>query len=52
MVSVLSVVAAVVHITNLNGYWAYPDDYTHIAMRAARRMDILWMGRKSKFTTV
>lgn len=25
-------------------YWAYPDDYTHIAMRAARRMDILWTG--------
>ena len=27
-----------------NCYWAYPDDYTHIAMRAARRMDIMWMG--------
>jgi hypothetical protein len=27
-----------------NCYWAYPDDYTHIAMRAARRMDILWTG--------
>lgn len=25
-------------------YWAYPDDYTHIAMRAARRMDIMWSG--------
>lgn len=23
-------------------YWAYPDDYTHIAMRQARRADILW----------
>ena len=27
-----------------NCYWAYPDDYTHIAMRAARRMDIMWSG--------
>lgn len=27
-----------------NCYWAYPDDYTHIAMRTARRMDILWTG--------
>lgn len=25
-------------------YWAYPDDYTHIAMRAARRLDIMWSG--------
>lgn len=25
-------------------YWAYPDEYTHIAMRAARRMDIMWTG--------
>lgn len=25
-------------------YWAYPDDYNHIAMRAARRMDIMWIG--------
>lgn len=23
-------------------YWAYPDDYTHIAMREERRLDILW----------
>lgn len=23
-------------------YWAYPDNYTHIAMRQARRADILW----------
>jgi hypothetical protein len=27
-----------------NCYWAYPDGYTHIAMRTARRMDIMWMG--------
>jgi hypothetical protein len=25
-------------------YWAYPDDYEHIAMRQARRVDILWTG--------
>ena len=25
-------------------YWAYPDDYEHIAMRQARRVDILWYG--------
>lgn len=25
-------------------YWAYPDDYSHIAMREARRADILWTG--------
>ena len=23
-------------------YWAYPDDYTHIATREERRLDILW----------
>ncbi|MEI7946948.1 MAG: HNH endonuclease signature motif containing protein [bacterium] len=27
-----------------NCYWAYPEDYSHIAMRAARRMDIMWQG--------
>jgi hypothetical protein len=25
-------------------YWAYPDNYTHIAMCLARRLDILWTG--------
>ena len=25
-------------------YWAYPDDYDHVAMRQARRTDILWTG--------
>jgi len=25
-------------------YWAYPDNYTHIAMREARRADIMWTG--------
>jgi hypothetical protein len=23
-------------------YWAYPDNYTHIAMRQIRRADIIW----------
>lgn len=25
-------------------YWAYPDDYDHIAMRQIRRVDIMWSG--------
>lgn len=25
-------------------YWAYPEDYDHVAMRQARRVDILWTG--------
>lgn len=25
-------------------YWAFPDNYTHIAMRPARRLDIMWTG--------
>jgi hypothetical protein len=25
-------------------YWAYPDDYSPVAMRGARRADILWTG--------
>jgi hypothetical protein len=25
-------------------YWAYPERYSHIAMRQARRMDIMWVG--------
>lgn len=25
-------------------YWAYPEDYDHVAMRQARRADILWTG--------
>lgn len=25
-------------------YWAYPENYSHIAMRPARRLDIMWMG--------
>jgi hypothetical protein len=25
-------------------YWAFPDNYTHVAMREARRADIMWTG--------
>jgi hypothetical protein len=25
-------------------YWAYPESYTHIAMRQVRRVDLLWEG--------
>ena len=25
-------------------YWAYPENYTHIAMRQIRRVDLLWEG--------
>lgn len=28
----------------LSCYWAYPEDYTHIAMRPIRRVDLLWEG--------
>jgi hypothetical protein len=27
-------------------YWAYPEEYTHIAMRPIRRLDILWQGEE------
>jgi len=27
-------------------YWAYPEDYTHIAMRQIRRVDLLWEGEE------
>ena len=25
-------------------YWAYPDDYSHVAMQETRRADLLWTG--------
>jgi hypothetical protein len=28
----------------LSCYWAYPDNYLHIAMRQVRRVDLLWEG--------
>jgi hypothetical protein len=27
-------------------YWAYPEDYDHIAMRQVRRVDIMWSGEE------
>ena len=27
-------------------YWAYPEDYTHIALKEIRRVDVLWVGDK------
>ncbi len=27
-------------------YWAYPEDYEHIAMQQIRRMDIMWAGKE------
>ncbi len=27
-------------------YWAHPEDYTHIAMRDIRRLDLLWSGEQ------
>jgi hypothetical protein len=27
-------------------YWAYPEDYDHIALRQARRADIMWSGQE------
>lgn len=29
-------------------YWAYPEDYTHIAMRPVRRLDVMWTGAEVK----
>ena len=28
----------------LSCYWAYPENYTHIAMRHIRRIDLMWQG--------
>ena len=29
-----------------NCYWAYPENYTHIAMRPLRRIDLIWSGEE------
>lgn len=29
-------------------YWAFPENYTHVAMREARRADIMWTGKEIK----
>jgi len=28
----------------LTCYWAYPEDYSHVAMRQVRRLDLIWEG--------
>lgn len=28
----------------LSCYWAYPEDYAHVAMRQIRRLDLIWEG--------
>ena len=33
----------------LSCYWAYPEDYEHIAMRQVRRIDLLWEGEAVEF---
>lgn len=30
--------------TCLSCYWAYPENYSHVAMRQIRRLDLLWSG--------
>lgn len=30
----------------LSCYWAYPGDYSHIAMRQIRRADLIWQGKE------
>ena len=30
----------------LSCYWAYPESYSHIAMRQVRRIDLLWQGNE------
>lgn len=32
----------------LNCYWAYPENYTHIAMKQIRRIDLIWQGDEIK----
>ena len=28
----------------LSCYWAYPESYSHVAMRQIRRVDLVWQG--------
>lgn len=30
----------------LSCYWAYPENYSHIAMRQIRRLDLIWQGEE------
>ena len=29
-------------------YWAYPEDYDHVAMKDIRRLDLVWQGKEVK----
>lgn len=29
-------------------YWAYPEEYTHVAMQAIRRLDLIWQGSEAE----
>lgn len=31
----------------LSCYWAYPENYEHIAMKQVRRVDLLWQGKET-----
>ena len=30
----------------LSCYWAYPEDYAHVAMRQVRRVDLIWQNKE------
>ena len=30
----------------LSCYWAYPEEYSHVAMRQVRRLDLIWQGKE------
>ncbi len=30
----------------LSCYWAYPEKYSHVAMRQIRRVDLIWQGQE------
>lgn len=32
--------------TCLSCYWAYPEDYSHVAMRQVRRADLIWQNKE------
>jgi len=32
----------------LSCYWAYPENYTHIAMKQVRRIDLMWQGKDTE----
>lgn len=32
----------------LSCYWAYPENYSHVAMKQLRRVDLLWQGAETK----